>query len=165
MTYFLRRYNTRHDRSVPGFTARAVRALLNYGFPGNIRELQNLVERGVISVEENELIDVSHLFRKEQIPREQVYSVARSGTLANPEESVPRPPQTDLLDHLAQWRPEGGCSLEQFEARLLQEAVERSKGNLSAAARLLGISRPQLAYRLKKGSSSKQPRAAGLLGK
>ncbi|MBP1626305.1 MAG: zraR 4 [Holophagaceae bacterium] len=146
MTCFLRRFNTLHDRKVPGFTSRAVRALLNYGFPGNIRELQNLVERGVIAVEDNELIDISHLFRSEPLPRDLVFSVGSGGSLADRDE----PSRPSLLDHLAAWGPGSACSLEAMEARLLQEAVERSKGNLSAAARLLGISRPQLAYRLKK---------------
>jgi transcriptional regulator with GAF, ATPase, and Fis domain len=41
-------------------------------------------------------------------------------------------------------------SLDAFEQRLLQHAVARSNGNLSAAARLLGMTRPQLNYRIKK---------------
>ena len=43
-----------------------------------------------------------------------------------------------------------GIALDDIEAELLQSAVERAKGNLSSAARMLGISRPQIAYRLKK---------------
>jgi transcriptional regulator with GAF, ATPase, and Fis domain len=43
-----------------------------------------------------------------------------------------------------------GLSLEQLETRVLALAVERSGGNLSGAARLLGLTRPQLAYRLKR---------------
>jgi DNA-binding NtrC family response regulator len=45
---------------------------------------------------------------------------------------------------------DGLHSLDNLEGRLLEEAAERSNGNLSAAARLLGITRPKLAYRLKK---------------
>jgi len=150
ITYFLQRYNTRHDRAVPGFTSRAVRTLLNYSFPGNIRELQNLVERGVIAVEDQELIDVSHLFRNEQLPHEMIYSVGTRGVLADQEDSPETSTGDSLLDHISAWRQDGCCSLEAVEERLLQEAVARSKGNLSAAARLLDITRPQLAYRLKK---------------
>ncbi|MDY0048030.1 MAG: helix-turn-helix domain-containing protein, partial [Thauera propionica] len=45
---------------------------------------------------------------------------------------------------------ESGVSLEAFEQSLLQRAVERANGNLAAAARLLGMTRPQLNYRIKK---------------
>lgn len=45
---------------------------------------------------------------------------------------------------------DSGISLDAFEQRLLQHAVERANGNLSAAARLLGMTRPQLNYRIKK---------------
>jgi transcriptional regulator with GAF, ATPase, and Fis domain len=55
-----------------------------------------------------------------------------------------------LLDYLAAWKQGMGCSLDAIEEQLLREAVERSAGNLSAAARLLGMTRAQLAYRLKK---------------
>lgn len=63
MEAFLRRYCDLHHRDVPGFTPRAVQTLLQYDFPGNIRELQNLVERGVIMAARDEPIDVHHLFR------------------------------------------------------------------------------------------------------
>jgi transcriptional regulator with GAF, ATPase, and Fis domain len=45
MNHFLRREALRHGRAAGGFTQRAVRAMLHYPFPGNIRELQNLIER------------------------------------------------------------------------------------------------------------------------
>jgi ActR/RegA family two-component response regulator len=47
---------------------------------------------------------------------------------------------------------DAGISLDTLEQELLQRAVKRAKGNLSAAARLLGITRPQLNYRLKKNA-------------
>ena len=63
MEAFLRRYCEQHLRHVPGFTPRAVQALLQYDIPGHIRELQNLVERGVIMALHDEPIGVHHLFR------------------------------------------------------------------------------------------------------
>ncbi|HCO44746.1 MAG TPA: sigma-54-dependent Fis family transcriptional regulator, partial [Gammaproteobacteria bacterium] len=48
MAYLLRRFCAVHGKSVPGFTARAVEALFAYDFPGNIRELENLIERAVL---------------------------------------------------------------------------------------------------------------------
>ncbi|MEJ2455424.1 MAG: sigma 54-interacting transcriptional regulator, partial [Candidatus Thiodiazotropha sp.] len=67
LSYFLYQYSQRHERSVRGFTPRAVRVLLSYPYPGNIRELQNLVERGVIAVEDHGLVDLIHIFRNEEV--------------------------------------------------------------------------------------------------
>ena len=47
--------NTRHGREVPGFSERAVRALLGYHFPGNIRELRNVLERASILTDDGTL--------------------------------------------------------------------------------------------------------------
>ncbi len=151
MNYFLHRYCRLHGREVLGYTPRAVKALLNYDFPGNIRELQNMVERGVISADDQGVIDLPHLLRREQLREVGMYSIDEAGALANggirEEVSVPAPPQT-LLQRLAE-PGQDGVSLEDIERRLMDEAVARAGGNLSAAARLLGITRAQLAYRLK----------------
>jgi transcriptional regulator with GAF, ATPase, and Fis domain len=49
---------------------------------------------------------------------------------------------------------DSGCSLDEIEAQVLDHAVMRARGNLSEAARLLGLSRAQLAYRQKRRNSS-----------
>jgi transcriptional regulator with PAS, ATPase and Fis domain len=61
MSYFLRHFSLRHGRKLAGFSTRLVNALLTYRFPGNIRELQNLIERGVIAAGDGEVIDMVHL--------------------------------------------------------------------------------------------------------
>jgi transcriptional regulator with AAA-type ATPase domain len=130
-------------------TQTARRALLNYGFPGNIRELQNLMERGVIASEEDEPIDLPHLFRNEFIPEEIIYSVNHQGTLSHADSK--KEATESLLEHITQFF--GGkdhLDIEELEQNLLQEAVDNAQGNLSEAARRVGLSRPQLAYRLKK---------------
>jgi transcriptional regulator with GAF, ATPase, and Fis domain len=48
-------------------------------------------------------------------------------------------------------------SLEGIESMLLREAVERSSGNLAGAARMLGLTRPQLTYRLKRDQENNPP--------
>ena len=60
--HFLNRYNAIHGKKLRGFTDKAKRALLTYPWPGNIRELQNMVERGVIPAPSGAYIEANHLF-------------------------------------------------------------------------------------------------------
>jgi transcriptional regulator with AAA-type ATPase domain len=129
-----------------GLTMRALKALLLYDFPGNVRELQNLVERGLIASDEGRPIDLLHLFHNEPLPP-QLYSVGIDGNLA-PERGPSQPAPPALLDSLRELN--APLDLDLLEQRLLEEALQVSKGNLAAAGRLLGLSRAQFAYRLKK---------------
>jgi transcriptional regulator with GAF, ATPase, and Fis domain len=153
LNHFLHRYNRRHGRQVQGYTHRLVKALLNYDFPGNIRELQNLVERGVINADDGGAIDVPHMLRREQLGDGQLLSIAAGGGNPSSATAAAPPPEPtaapdSLLDRLA--GPGGSpIRLEEVERRLIDDAVARADGNLSAAARLLGLTRAQLAYRLK----------------
>ena len=128
---FLRRFCAAYERPPVGLTMRALKALLRYDFPGNVRELQNLVERGVIASDPGELIDLPHLFRGEPLPAELL---------------EPAPQTAGWLERLgvAGERP---LPLARLEAELLDEALAHSRGNMAAAARLLGLSRAQFAYR------------------
>jgi len=152
--HFLQRYNQRHSRRATGFTQRAVHALLNYPFPGNIRELQNMVERGVILADDGGAIDLRHLFRYEDIPQDSTYSLQSEGSLGlakSMDWSVADGRANDsLLNQFLSLSESQSISLQDLELKLIQEAVERCKGNLSAVARLLGLSRAQVAYRLDK---------------
>lgn len=154
MSHFLQHYARVHGRRVAGYTPRAVKMLLGYAFPGNIRELQNMVERGVISAEDGGVIDLPHLLRREQIGPAMLLSVNQLGSLKEGglEDPVAPPAATPvaaapLLDRLAN-PATGGVCLPDIERDLIRQAVERAQGNLSAAARLLGITRAKLAYRL-----------------
>ncbi|MBT0962952.1 sigma-54-dependent Fis family transcriptional regulator [Denitromonas iodatirespirans] len=151
LNHFLRHYNEMHERQVRGFTPRVVRTLLNYRFPGNVRELQNLVERGVIVAEDGGVIDLPHILRDEETTRDLLYSVDRQGALAG-ESPLADGDAEVLLERFRQFAPTGGDgpSLDALEAQLVRAAVERADGNVSAAARLLGLTRSRLAYRIKK---------------
>ncbi|MEJ2655475.1 MAG: sigma 54-interacting transcriptional regulator [Acidihalobacter sp.] len=149
MNHFLHLAKRRHTRAPTGFTSRATRALLNYRFPGNIRELQNLIERGVIAAEDGAAIDVPHIFRSEQLDEHLLLAVGSGGGLDSV--ATPDAENAPLLEQIrrSQPAPQEGISLDAVEYRLLEEAVSLSGGNLAAAARLLGITRRQLDYRLK----------------
>ncbi|MEK8031448.1 sigma 54-interacting transcriptional regulator [Ideonella sp. DXS29W] len=157
MNHFLRREAARHGRQTSGFTPRAVRAMLHYPFPGNIRELQNLIERGVISAEDGAAIDVAHMFRREQLNDEALLAIGAHGTLTPARDDMPPPPLIDMLCGALGSGQAGELSLDELEQRLLTEAANAAKGNLAAAARRLGLTRAQFAYRWAKASRAGEP--------
>ena len=146
MSAFLRKYSKAHDRSPAGFTEEAVEALLSYEWPGNIRELENMIERAVILVGEKELIHTNHLFTSGEHLPEDIFSVNSEGKLSatwssgvNWDEIAHRVLETD-----------DDSPLQDFEKALIKVAIDKAGGNVSSAAASLGMTRGQLDYRLKK---------------
>jgi len=149
MSHFLNKYSTLHNKRVSGFSVRAVDTLYEYPYPGNIRELENMIERAVILAEDDHTIDLTHLFTDNDNITDEILKVDAAGSL-NPgtKNSNSRVDSEQFLDQFMS----GGHSLNQLERSLLLAAVNHSQGNITRAARLLGLTRPQLAYRLKKYS-------------
>jgi DNA-binding NtrC family response regulator len=138
--HLLARFMALHNKRLSGIGDRALQALMRHDWPGNVRELENLVERGVILAAQGGTVELEHLFPNQPGARQQ--GVDPHGRLA----PVLPAGESELCERIVS----SGLSLEQLEARVLALAVERSGGNLSGAARLLGLTRPQLAYRLKR---------------
>jgi two-component system response regulator AtoC len=127
VAHFVARFNQEMKRAVKGVAPAAMDLLQGYPWPGNVRELRNLVERAFILHASADEIRPEHLpaeLRKVQPPRK----------------------TEKLVPHV----PDQGLVLEDVEKRLIVEAMERAAGNQSKAARLLGVSRDTLRYRLKK---------------
>jgi DNA-binding NtrC family response regulator len=138
--HLLQRFSALHGKSVAGFTDRALDAMRSYAWPGNVRELENLIERGVILASAREPVDVHELFP--MLDHAPPVIVNAAGQL---ERSAPSG-SPDLYDDVLR----RGLSLDALEDALIQEAVRRAGGNLAAAARALGLTRPQLSYRLQR---------------
>lgn len=137
MAHFLALYSARHGRSLRGFTRRATDALLKYDYPGNIRELQNLIERGVVYADDGGQVDIVHLFSGSELLPPFTVSLSREGRLDQSPLNAAAP--------LAE-----GASFEQIERNAYRVALERAGGNVSAAARELKMTRASLDYRLGK---------------
>ncbi|MDD2844324.1 MAG: sigma 54-interacting transcriptional regulator [Rhodoferax sp.] len=140
----LTRFCALHGKRVLGFEERALQALRQHDWPGNVRELENLIERGVILAAQAGMVEVEHLFPNQ--PDAVQTGLNAQGQLVR----LPSAQDDDLSARILN----SGSSLEDIEARVLDHAVARAHGNLSEAARLLGLTRPQLAYRLKRRHAS-----------
>ncbi|MBN0987163.1 sigma 54-interacting transcriptional regulator [Amphritea pacifica] len=142
--HFLEKYETLYGKNTLGLSDLATKALLNYDWPGNIRELENIIERGVILAEDSETIDADYLFPSmRQDNNSQVLS--KSGTLID---SAPAP-EHGATNWTKQALEQFG-SLEKIEEALVRFALSEAENNVAEAARMLDITRPTLAYRLKK---------------
>jgi two-component system, NtrC family, response regulator HydG len=146
MEHFRRRFNAHHGRAVPGFTERAVRALLGYAFPGNIRELEHMVERACLLAEPGAPVDLPHLTLHTGAGQAATLALARSGSLTA-QDGAAAPlaePAARVLDALDGRDNDFGA----LERTLLELALARAGGNLAAAARALGLTRRQVQLRL-----------------
>lgn len=125
---FMRRFSAEMGKELRGFTPDAFRALMTYDFPGNVRELENVLERAAT-------LAGSPVIGLGDFPSE--LSGLAGGTAPH-------------LLHL----PEEGCRLDEVlnevERRLVIEALDRTGGVRTQAAKLLGISFRSLRYRLEK---------------
>jgi len=137
---FLEKYSAIHGKKLRGFTDKAKRALLGYSWPGNIRELQNMVDRGVLLAPAGGRVEVNHMFSSYSSDQATEFGLDSSGGLGGSQREVGK--------ELCEVVFNGDMTLSQVEAMLVESAVDKAQGNLSAAARLLGLTRPQLAYRL-----------------
>ena len=139
--YFLNRFSLRNGRKLPGFTAGAVDTLLQYDFPGNVRELQNMIERAGILSLDDEPIDTFHIFHGKTRLEKTFLTPMHSGSLT--ERAIAKASQPRLEDGI------GHLSLAELEAIAIREALASCDGNISKAARKLGLTRSKLRYRLR----------------
>ncbi|MBU4073886.1 MAG: sigma-54 dependent transcriptional regulator [Proteobacteria bacterium] len=121
--HFLKRYAEENRKGIDGLSREAQDLLLKYDYPGNVRELENIIERAVVIARED-VISV------EDLPFREGMEDALEGRRA--EESLLR------------------GSIEELEKKLIVEAMEKAGDHQTRAAELLGISERMLRYKLKK---------------
>ncbi len=141
--HFLELHAARYGKALGGLTMDAVSYLLSHDFPGNIAEMEALMERAVIMAPAEGMIRTHHLLSVADLHQPSFFRLSGAGGLVHADqagEAVDVAAQTEKLLR-------GKFNLESFEAELIQRAVSQAQGNLAQAARMLGITRPQLAYR------------------
>ncbi len=127
---FLLHFNGEFKKSVGGFSPAAREALVAYPWPGNVRELRNAIERAVL-LGDGDVLDVGDLpleIRGGHAPAALPGEEARGGFRLPPK----------------------GVVLEELEKDLVRQALALANGNRARAARLLGINRAQIRYRIEK---------------
>lgn len=129
LEHFTHHYADDLGVNIQGISAPALRVLLDYDYPGNVRELQNIIERAVT-------LELTELITQESLPE---FLKSRDMNLSG----------SDLFNV-----PSSGLDLENVlanvEKQILESALERSSGNKTEAAKLLNISFRSLRYRLQK---------------
>jgi len=118
---FISRFAGDSGKQVKSISPEAMQILVNYHWPGNVRELQNIIERACA------------LANGTVIKPEDIHLDVRPAKAANTSGFLPE-----------------GMTLEHWEDEMIREALRRANGNKSQAARLLGLSRNALRYRLSK---------------
>ncbi len=131
-TFLLDRFSTQFNKGIRGLTRRAQIVLARHPWPGNIRELENVIGHACMMAI-SEMIDVQDLPEFAYLPRAQTGSQAGN---------------SDGSEHPAGAAVSPGVSFDEHEKGLLADALERSSGNQSEAARLLRISRDRLRYKM-----------------
>jgi len=127
--HFIRKFSAEHGRNVVGAAPEVMSALMLYHFPGNVRELENMIERAVT-------LSTADWLALDAFPN----LIGLQGAQPSP----------STVGHL----PENGLDLErhleEYERSILIKALERTGGNRTEAARLLGVSFRSMRYRLSK---------------
>jgi DNA-binding NtrC family response regulator len=128
--YFLADQCKRYHKKNIQFSSAAKEALLSYAWPGNVRELRNCVENAVLLA---------------QAPLIEPGNLAFTSNISQARDRSGVEPSRDSHGF-----PNSGINLEEYEWRLMAQALEKTQGNVSRAAKLLGITRDTLRYRIEK---------------
>jgi len=135
--HFLEKYKDKSYGKKKKISSEVLSILMLHDWPGNVRELENCIERAIVMGEEDiiQVSDLPHAIYNESI------------------ESL----DNEIMDEI----PANGVSLDQIERNLMIKALEQSNWNQTEAAKMLGITRRKLQYRMDKYGISTKDRIKG----
>ncbi|HVF49239.1 MAG TPA: sigma-54 dependent transcriptional regulator [Pyrinomonadaceae bacterium] len=122
--HFLKMYARKYQRPISGISQSAYQRLFGHGWPGNVREMQNVVERAVLLAKGSKIEPVDLPFDNGAMPERAAQSSA--------------------------WDVPPNLTLEEIEKLVIEKTLQRTGGNKQAAANLLGIYRPRLYSKIRK---------------
>ncbi|OPY84387.1 MAG: Transcriptional regulatory protein ZraR [Syntrophus sp. PtaU1.Bin208] len=124
--HFLKRFTAENGKDIAGISSEARDLLMKYDYPGNVRELENIIERAVV-IARNEVLSL------EDLPfREEVMAASSGGGIPEEGEGKLR------------------SAMEHLERQMIQDAMEKTAYHQTRAAEMLGLSERMLRYKLKK---------------
>jgi two-component system NtrC family response regulator len=123
LDHFIEKYARENQKAIQGVSREARDQLMRYDYPGNVRELENIIERAVV-ISQDPVISTRELPFQECVDAEDSAESAAPGKLQD--------------------------ALEDLERRMIRKSLEQARSNQSQAARLLGLSERMLRYKLKK---------------
>ncbi len=126
--HYINQFNVQFKKNVKNIHPDAEKLLVHYEWPGNIRELRNVIERAI-------LLESSSSIQVENLPAEINNTAAVENRALNPYQFI---------------FPDSGISLDELEKQIIEQALVKADNNQSKASRLLGISRDTLRYKKKK---------------
>ena len=136
MDHFLHHFNSRFRKKISGFSVAARKSLLNYSFPGNVRELRNIVEFAV------------NLCEGDQIQSEHIPTYVKSPVVETVEvqPSISMEKQEFVIDASSESR---NLDWPDVERQMIMDALVKARGNRAKAAKLLGLGRSTLWRKMK----------------
>lgn len=141
--HFIKRFSSEYNREITGLAKEAEEMLIQYDWPGNVRELKNTIERAVF-LGNGDIIEPDQLEITRRI-RQTMPSATKSPVAVNS--------GGEIEIHI----PPGGISLETVERKLIENALQNCRWNVSQAAKILSLSRDTMRYRIKKYNLDSQP--------
>ncbi|TKD12046.1 sigma-54-dependent transcriptional regulator [Polyangium fumosum] len=153
VSYFIAKFNARLRKSIEGVEPDALERLASYGWPGNIRELENVIERAVLFADgaRIRLEDLSEEVRSNAGPSSSVAASAPASAegARPPSPSSPDPQQGESASIADGLKEQVKAAMSKLERDLIVHALKQTQGNVTHAARLLKISRKGLQLKMK----------------
>ncbi len=128
ISYFIAQFNSQFHKNIVGVDRNTAELMLHYQWPGNIRELRNVMERAII-------LEKDDIIRVENLP----YEISNTAPIITN-------PDTSYIFEL----PDERISLEDLEKQAILQALQKTGYNQTKASKMLGISRDTLRYKKKK---------------
>ena len=143
VTHFLQKYNVLYQRSYPALSPETISSLLNYAWPGNVRQLENLIKQVVVRGDESIVGDL-------------ISNGFKTGNSVNDDEMVmayaPVSGDAEISNNLFSLKRRVGAAIASEEKKLIAEVLNKTNWNRRKAADLLEISYRSLLYKIKEYS-------------